>query len=154
MLILLNQDYCYCVFCMKNWHGNMNPCSLPQSSAIVSRFLAGTPAEQASLEQRYGAANIKRLVAVLEEERVNREWFEANSTDCPCCLIKVEKSEGCSHMQCPRCGTHFCFRCGDKLSALDPCVLIFLSPTPSSSTCAAPLSTSLHIPPLGSTLTF
>ncbi|KAM7190265.1 hypothetical protein V8F20_009772 [Naviculisporaceae sp. PSN 640] len=31
---------------------------------------------------------------------------------CPRCLIMVEKIEGCNHIHCVKCGTHFCYRCG------------------------------------------
>mmetsp|Transcript_4348 Transcript_4348/g.8049 ORF Transcript_4348/g.8049 Transcript_4348/m.8049 type:complete len:629 (+) Transcript_4348:38-1924(+) len=48
---------------------------------------------------------------------------------CPGCKIYIEKNQGCSHMTCRACGTHFCWHClrknhGDSvyckvLSALD-----------------------------------
>lgn len=31
---------------------------------------------------------------------------------CPKCRTAVQKSEGCSHMDCPQCKTEFCFVCG------------------------------------------
>jgi hypothetical protein len=30
---------------------------------------------------------------------------------CPGCKIYIEKNEGCSHMTCRSCGTHFCWHC-------------------------------------------
>ena len=33
---------------------------------------------------------------------------------CPGCEQLVEKTEGCSHITCPRCGTDFCYRCARK----------------------------------------
>lgn len=63
---------------------------------------------------------MRRLVAVFEEDRLNREWVEKNSKSCPGCLIRVERTEGCAHMQCNRCQIHFCYLCGSKISALDP----------------------------------
>ncbi|SCZ87471.1 BZ3500_MvSof-1268-A1-R1_Chr2-2g04937 [Microbotryum saponariae] len=91
-------------------------------SAIVTQFLSGSPSTQAALEHRYGKANIRRLVAVFEEERLNREWMDRMTMKCPGCDVGVEKSQGCNHMQCSRCSSHFCFRCGKSLSAIDPCV--------------------------------
>lgn len=34
---------------------------------------------------------------------------------CPQCSVPVSKTEGCDHMQCGKCGTHFCWRCVDVL---------------------------------------
>ena len=62
--------------------------------------MSGTEVEQASLELQYGSANLKRLIAIWEEDRVNREYLEANSMRCPGCLVQIEKSVGCSHMMC------------------------------------------------------
>ncbi|KAK4705114.1 hypothetical protein P7C70_g1086, partial [Phenoliferia sp. Uapishka_3] len=101
-------------------HGTQTPCAIPQSTAIVSRYLSGSPSDKADLELRYGAANIRRLVDIWEEERVNREYMEKNSMTCPGCRVQIEKSVGCSHMLCVRCQTHFCFRCGERLSAMNP----------------------------------
>ncbi|KAM0750960.1 hypothetical protein T439DRAFT_326001 [Meredithblackwellia eburnea MCA 4105] len=113
-------SYAFCVFCEKGWHGTQTPCSLPHSSRIVSEYLHGDPSQQAELELRYGKSNIVRLVAIWEEDRINREYMEQNSTACPGCQVPVEKSMGCNHMTCARCSTHFCFRCGDKISGLNP----------------------------------
>ena len=89
-------DYSFCVFCRRGWHGTRNACALPQSSAIVSGYLSGDAEQRRTLEVRYGAANIKRLVAAYEEERALQEWLQAHSTQCPGCSAWVEKSQGCN----------------------------------------------------------
>ncbi|KAI5477490.1 E3 ubiquitin-protein ligase RNF14 [Pseudohyphozyma bogoriensis] len=108
-------SYSFCVFCKRGWHGSQTPCSLPQSSAIVTRYLEGTDADRKELELRYGEKNVKRLVNVFEEDRMNREYMEGNSMGCPGCEVRIQKSQGCNHMHCTRCNTHFCFRCGGRL---------------------------------------
>ncbi|GAA5966618.1 hypothetical protein JCM3765_005676 [Sporobolomyces pararoseus] len=113
-------QFAYCVFCRKGWHGTRNACSLPQSNAIVSKYLEANEAEKRTLEARYGSANIKRLVAAFEEEKALQEWFEKNSTSCPGCQIRVEKSHGCNHMTCGKCHAHFCYRCGKSISPAEP----------------------------------
>lgn len=136
-------SFSFCVVCLKTWHGTRNPCSFPQTSSIVRRYLEGTDDERAALESRYGKNNVKRIVATFEEERSNREWREQHSTECPGCGVWVERSQGCAHMQCEfeaivgtklpclaltedtsmpgaRCQTHFCFKCGRSLSPTDP----------------------------------
>ncbi|KWU45046.1 hypothetical protein RHOSPDRAFT_17004 [Rhodotorula sp. JG-1b] len=113
-------DYSFCVFCRRGWHGTRNACALPQSSAIVSGYLSGDAEQRQTLEVRYGAANIKRLVAAYEEERALQEWLQAHSTQCPGCSAWVEKSQGCNHMTCAKCASHFCYRCGKSISPRDP----------------------------------
>lgn len=36
----------------------------------------------------------------------------SNLKFCPKCHVKVERAEGCSHMQCPRCRFEWCWLCG------------------------------------------
>jgi len=63
---------------------------------------------------------MRRLAAAFLEERANKEWIDDNSKACPGCTVRIEKSQGCNHMTCRRCGGHFCFRCGEKLFAANP----------------------------------
>lgn len=39
------------------------------------------------------------------------EWIAANTKSCPKCNVRVDKSEGCNHMKCTICNTHFCWIC-------------------------------------------
>mmetsp|Transcript_5002 Transcript_5002/g.9596 ORF Transcript_5002/g.9596 Transcript_5002/m.9596 type:complete len:421 (+) Transcript_5002:1-1263(+) len=34
---------------------------------------------------------------------------------CPTCQTGVERIEGCFHVKCPTCATHFCYECGTEL---------------------------------------
>lgn len=34
--------------------------------------------------------------------------------------MKLTASEGCNHMKCSHCQAHFCYRCGQKISASNP----------------------------------
>ncbi|GAA5936059.1 RBR-type E3 ubiquitin transferase [Sporobolomyces koalae] len=113
-------NFAYCVFCRKGWHGTRNPCSLPQSNQIVTQYLAATELERKTLEQRYGSANLKRLVQAFEEEKALQEWLDQHSTRCPGCSIPIEKSAGCNHMTCGKCGSHLCYRCGKSISPTEP----------------------------------
>jgi hypothetical protein len=40
-----------------------------------------------------------------------------NGQRCPNCSNGVERIEGCFHMKCPTCATHFCYECGTELFA-------------------------------------
>ena len=58
----------------------------------------------------------------LEEYASNREmdasaalWILQNAAICPTCKNGIERSEGCFHMHCTQCGTHFCYECGEEI---------------------------------------
>jgi len=38
-------------------------------------------------------------------------------TKCPGCQERIEKNQGCNHMTCTRCRTHFCYICGQELTS-------------------------------------
>ena len=45
--------------------------------------------------------------------------------NCPHCSTPIERTEGCDHMHCRQCLTHFCWLCGDRIyinhySSLNP----------------------------------
>lgn len=42
-------------------------------------------------------------------------WILQNGQRCPTCQTGVERSEGCFHMKCPNCATHFCYECGEQI---------------------------------------
>jgi len=47
-----------------------------------------------------------------EQERLFNELAASGGMKkCPQCSVWIEKSEGCNHMECNRCHTHFCWRC-------------------------------------------
>jgi len=45
------------------------------------------------------------------------EWVKNNAAMCPGCHTGIERLEGCFHMKCTVCGTHFCYECGKELFA-------------------------------------
>lgn len=99
-LLTYQQPHSYCVFSRRGWHGSQTPCSLLQSSAIVTRYLSGMDVEKKQLELQYGEKNIKCLVEAFEEDRLNREYLEGNSMGCPGCEVRIEKSAGCNRALC------------------------------------------------------
>jgi predicted RNA-binding Zn-ribbon protein involved in translation (DUF1610 family) len=68
------------------------------------------------MEQRRGKKNIDRMVAKYLEEEENKKWLDERTRACAGCGVRVEKSHGCNHMTCGRCGAHFCYRCGASVS--------------------------------------
>lgn len=39
---------------------------------------------------------------------------------CPTCKMPIEKTEGCSKMECPNCRNYFCWICKQTLDYSDP----------------------------------
>jgi E3 ubiquitin-protein ligase RNF14 len=93
--------FSFCAFCRRTWHGPISECPLSVTDSFVNEYMAlpEGSAKRRLLEQRYGKANLVRLVARLEEERANRKWLEESATACPYCNVYVEKSMGCNHVR-------------------------------------------------------
>ncbi|EKM60880.1 uncharacterized protein PHACADRAFT_247093 [Phanerochaete carnosa HHB-10118-sp] len=114
--------YSFCAYCRRTWHGPLSDCPLSSTESFVLEYISLPEGctEREQIERRYGKANLTRLVAKYEEDRANKKWLDQSTMGCPSCRIKVEKSMGCNHMTCARCGQHFCYRCGDKLAQSNP----------------------------------
>ena len=72
------------------------------------------------MEYRKGKGNLERMVQKYIEDEENKKWLEQRTRACAGCGVRVEKSHGCNHMTCGRCGSHFCYRCGDSVSRTLP----------------------------------
>ncbi|KAJ7169643.1 hypothetical protein C8R46DRAFT_1089489 [Mycena filopes] len=115
-------SYSFCGLCKRTWHGAVQGCSIPHSEAVVLEYLAfeEDSKERALMENRFGMTVLRKLVAEYQEEQLNKKWLTESTMACPVCLLNIEKSMGCNHMTCTRCKTHFCFRCGCKLTSDEP----------------------------------
>ncbi|GAB6022901.1 hypothetical protein CHUAL_006997 [Chamberlinius hualienensis] len=57
----------------------------------------------------------------LKGDRLMKTWAkkthhgQVNAQKCPRCKVYIQRTVGCDHMHCTRCGTKFCYRCGDRL---------------------------------------
>ncbi|SPN98925.1 related to HFB30 [Cephalotrichum gorgonifer] len=83
-------SYAFCTRCMQSWHGEFVHC-WPKVSEDL------TPEEKASLEYI-------------------RMW----TRPCASCDAPTQKTEGCNHMICYRCNTHFCYLCSAWLNPQNP----------------------------------
>ncbi|KAI0085624.1 RWD-domain-containing protein [Irpex rosettiformis] len=114
--------YSFCAYCRRAWHGTINECTMSSTETFVMEYvqLPEGSAGRELLERRYGRKNLRRLVAEYEENQANKKYMDESTMACPGCRVKVEKSVGCNHMTCAKCGQHFCYRCGVKLRRLNP----------------------------------
>ncbi|KAH9462200.1 hypothetical protein H4Q26_016894 [Puccinia striiformis f. sp. tritici PST-130] len=117
--------YSFCFVCKKTWHGPTNKCSIPYLARIIEEYLSLVEDESSlkriQIERKVGGkSKLQKLIDEYLEEKANQEWKLSHTTTCVTCFIPVEKIEGCNHMICTKCQTHFCFRCGLKLSPVQP----------------------------------
>ncbi|KAG2363547.1 hypothetical protein BDR07DRAFT_1356194 [Suillus spraguei] len=112
-------EYVFCASCRRTWHGPIVEC-MTESFVMEYMGLAEGDGRRVEIERRWGKKNVERLVLKYEEERKNREWISRSCMECPGCGVQVEKSAGCNHMTCIKCKQHFCYLCGEKLSASEP----------------------------------
>lgn len=61
-----------------------------------------------------------RLEEIEETDRETAVWLQENTSKCPFCAFSVEKNQGCNHMTCPRCSTHYCYLCVGEISGTEP----------------------------------
>lgn len=52
----------------------------------------------------------------LQQELASLKVIQAEAVQCPTCKTPICRSYGCNHMECTKCGTHFCYRCGADIS--------------------------------------
>ncbi len=123
LVICTNCSYAFCGNCRKSWHGPAEPCKrLTLSTALSDLYVSSVGQEKSLLERQYGRKNLLKLVAEVEGDRLAGKWMQDNAQQCPVCQSWVEKSMGCNHITCGVCRNHFCFLCGDALSARNPYV--------------------------------
>lgn len=83
--------FAFCSRCGQSWHGEFKYC-LP----------------------------LERKEAITEEEKASIEYLRMHTTPCPTCAAPCQKTQGCNHMRCFRCQTHFCYLCSAWLNPDNP----------------------------------
>jgi E3 ubiquitin-protein ligase RNF14 len=95
-LVVCESEECgfaFCRVCLRGWHGEFLRCD------------AAGPRDTAELSA---------------EEQASADYIRRNTSECPSCLVAVQKSRGCNHMRCFQCRTHFCYICGFWLDPDNP----------------------------------
>lgn len=80
----------FCRTCYKSWHGPLQRCH-PRDPTELSA-----------------------------EEKASYDYIAKNTSPCPYCNSPTSKTQGCNHMRCYQCDTHFCYLCGDWLDPGNP----------------------------------
>ncbi|KAH0534021.1 hypothetical protein FGG08_007376 [Glutinoglossum americanum] len=82
--------YAFCVVCFRGWHGELTICR---------------PSDPGQLSA---------------EEKASEEYMKLHTTPCPTCAAPCQKTQGCNHMICFKCNTHFCYLCSAWLDQANP----------------------------------
>ena len=77
------------------------------------RYMAASEEIQQKCEAKYPW--IQSYSQFCNHDGAALQYILENGQRCPNCLSGVERSEGCFHMKCPTCATHFCYECGTEL---------------------------------------
>ncbi|KAI2633910.1 RWD-domain-containing protein [Xylaria nigripes] len=99
--------FAFCSRCCQGWHGEFERC-------FPKQF---------------------RMGEITEEEKASLEYLRLHSTPCPTCWAPCQKSRGCNHMQCFKCGTHFCYLCSAWLDPSNPYKHFNTAPTGEQTSC-------------------
>ena len=80
---------------------------------FTQRYLAANDTIKLQVEEKFPW--IKIYANSHAHDKVSEEWILHNGQICPNCKTGIERSEGCFHMKCITCNTHFCYECGDEI---------------------------------------
>lgn len=97
-------DYSYCAACRDAYH--------PNSRCMAQIHRLERLGLQSNLSQSADKTKKQRLAEELESLR----FILAGTTPCPKCKMPVSRTQGCNHMICANCSTHFCYRCGADIT--------------------------------------
>mmetsp|Transcript_8861 Transcript_8861/g.21648 ORF Transcript_8861/g.21648 Transcript_8861/m.21648 type:complete len:620 (-) Transcript_8861:336-2195(-) len=77
------------------------------------RYMATSKEIQETCENKYPW--IASYSQFCQHDGAALQYILENGQRCPNCSAGVERTEGCFHMKCPTCATHFCYECGTEL---------------------------------------
>lgn len=125
MAVCQSCSFAFCFICQRSWHGTAY-CAVKDLQRTIEDYIRardrGDQKKVTELEFRYGAKVLARLVLDYENEAESIKWKKENASACPTCGTDIERTEGCNHITCSTCGTHFCYLCGSWLNPSKPYV--------------------------------
>uniref|UniRef100_A0A7S0DUD3 RBR-type E3 ubiquitin transferase n=1 Tax=Hanusia phi TaxID=3032 RepID=A0A7S0DUD3_9CRYP len=94
-------------------------CSFTFCGKCFRAYHPGVSCESRGFQQVLDLSNPK-LQLVMQQRIASERLIQQSTVPCPCCQIAIEKTEGCNHMHCTFCGTHFCWNCGKQILLSNP----------------------------------
>lgn len=109
----------FCELCLKRipknklGYDHRNECDETKVLKLVRRYSRAAPDIQAKCHEKLRW--IKEYASSREMDASAALWVKEFASLCPTCGNAIERSEGCFHMHCITCGTHFCYECGEEI---------------------------------------
>lgn len=110
---------CFCELCLKRIYkkklgfDHRQECDETQVLKLIKRYLRATPDIQEKCHEKWHW--IRSYAASRNVDQSLSLWVQENANVCPNCRNGIERSDGCFHMNCTVCGTHFCYECGEEI---------------------------------------
>ena len=98
-MMRMKEDYKYC-----------NPCN--EICRIISKSYTCLNCNKTLCAQCDSKPHNKLTCAELKDQSMFQVYLNKYTKKCPGCKVNIEKNNGCNHMNCKTCGTHFCWLCG------------------------------------------
>ena len=102
-----------CENCLKIIVGDHYDCDERQALKLCRKYLRASAEVKSKCEKRWHW--IKEYASARNEDLSASTWVNEHASRCPNCTIPIERTEGCFHMHCTQCGTHYCYDCGEEL---------------------------------------
>eukprot|EP00978_Attheya_sp_CCMP212_P024178 scaffold75561_cov55-Attheya_sp.AAC.11 len=93
--------------------GHGEECDETKVLKLVRRYQRALPEIQAKCHERLKW--IQEYASSREMDASASLWVKEFARLCPTCKNAIERSDGCFHMHCITCGTHFCYECGEEI---------------------------------------
>lgn len=112
-------DKVWCELCMRRIPRNttreehLAQCEIQQMTKFCRRYLRASGEMKLKCEEMYPW--IVAYSRGVQDDFGVTAWLLENGQSCPNCAVGVERIEGCFHMTCPTCATHFCYECGQEI---------------------------------------
>ena len=110
----------YCELCIKKYKDRelrrdheLHVCDESIVLKLCRRYKAAKDEIKLKAEAKW--AWLKDYAEAREEDISAKLWVSEHASRCPNCRTAIERIEGCFHIHCTFCGTHFCYECGDEL---------------------------------------
>jgi len=112
-------DKTWCELCLKRIKPGVSRlehrdvCEFQTTLKFCRRYLRATEEQKKNCESKYPW--IVNYAVSRQHDGGALQWILENGQCCPNCSNGVERTEGCFHMKCPTCATHFCYECGQEI---------------------------------------
>mmetsp|Transcript_44093 Transcript_44093/g.134266 ORF Transcript_44093/g.134266 Transcript_44093/m.134266 type:complete len:194 (-) Transcript_44093:1979-2560(-) len=102
-----------CELCLAKVEDSHEDCDPTAVVRLCRRYRRASDEIKSACEERWPWIN--NYAEAHFEDDLALKWVKENASRCPRCRVGIERSEGCFHMHCRECGTHFCYECGEEL---------------------------------------